>query len=86
MKTKYLIVTESIDPKLAQDMKDSEIEYAENRVREAQLELTDALVAPLVLERTRQIEVHPGHPDYDNASHTTIWRYYDGDLVWINPK
>ena len=70
MKTKYLIVTEPLDPKIAQARKDYDIEYAEGEVEAALEELEAAKSAPLQTEGRHQLEVLPGHPDYDKASDT----------------
>lgn len=82
--TKYLTITEQIDPKAAQARKDVAIEEAEDNLREAQDALMDALAKPLVTEVERQIEVQPGHPDYDKASETYDYRLFMGDWRWTN--
>lgn len=79
---RYLIVIEPIPTESAQASKDSDIEYARARVREAIEELRAAQNAPLVTECKRQIEVEPGHPDYDKASDTFDPIYYWGDWMW----
>lgn len=82
--TRYLIITEPIDPEAAKKRKEYEIQEAQDKVVEAQLELTDALATPLVLEREREIEVLPGHPDYDKASDIPSLRFLSQELAnWV---
>lgn len=82
--TRYLIVTESIPTESAQASKNDNIEYARDQVRGAIEELRAAKNAPLVTERKRQIEVEPGHPDYNKASDTPDLGLYMGALVSEN--
>lgn len=80
--TKYLTITELIDPRVAQARKDAAIEEAESNLRNSQDALADALAQPLVTDRERQIEVQSDHPDYDKASDTPDWRFYVGEWHW----
>lgn len=79
---RYLIVTEPIPVAEAKAKHQAEVEEAEERVSEATGELLDVITKPLVTERKRQIEVEPGHPDYDKASDVPDLIYYMGDWQW----
>lgn len=79
---RYLIVTEPIPIEDAKARRQCEIEEAEERVSEAVEGLSDIIAKPLVTERKFQIEVEPGHPDYDKASDAFDPIYYLGDWMW----
>lgn len=86
MKTKYLIVTNPIDPEVAQARKDADVAEAEDCVRCAQEELAYVLAKPLEAEREFQIEVGPEHPDYDKASDAPDMRFFMGEWGWLNDQ
>jgi hypothetical protein len=81
---RYIIRKEPISVEKAQERKELEISYAQDRVAEAMLELAKAKDAPLILAKEYQEEIPYGHPEWDSATDKFSPRHYTGEVNWVN--